>query len=231
MKDTGLKRRVSSVDVYDELHRELLLKEISPGSFIDVREKAEAYGTSIVPIREALLCLSETGLLVRERNKGFMVRQIHADEVRFAHDALRHLAEYYLSESGPTIVPLERNSFSESIDAVDPYMFFKQIIQAASRIFIPHVERQFRMNMNVISTTWCVLEGQLSLDGSGLRHLWNFVQLANAGNLSGALFQLNLYNSKMAHLNRKGHNIPQARQSNGLPVPQHKKLCSRTAPD
>nr|WP_255461713.1 GntR family transcriptional regulator [Brucella anthropi] len=210
---------VRSVDVYDRLRRELLLKQIKPGSFIDVREKSEIYGTSTVPIREALLCLSESGLLVRERNRGFLAQRFCAEEVLFAYDALRHLAEYFLERADYHV----RHTIQEpAADGVhdglgEPYFFLQKLIGSAARLFRPHSVRQFILNLNVVSTTWEIEGEQLLIQNADLSHLIAFNEHADGGNLRGAAQQLQ----------RFCHSYPGA---SIIPVSQ-RRLQSNVRPD
>lgn len=178
----------NSVNVYDQLRRELLLKELKPGTFIDVREKSEIYGTSTVPIREALLCLSESGLLVRERNRGFFVRHFHSDEVHFAYCALLHLSEYYLRRFSRDELPRMKSDPVAVID--DPYLFYQRVLGAATRIFGRHSVRHFTLNVDVVSSKWCITGGRFVVSDSKLSFLDSFARLAYADKLPAALNQL-----------------------------------------
>ncbi|PRA78141.1 hypothetical protein CQ054_22575 [Ochrobactrum sp. MYb29] len=183
---------VRSVDVYDQLRREILFRELSPGSYIDAREKSEAYGTSTVPVREALLRLSENGLLIRERNRGFAVRRFIPDEIAFAHDAIRHLSVFQREQSGRN----RSNDSSRKValiehgELADPYWFFNEVIKSASKIFSPYLLNQFFLNLNVVSTTWNIIDGKIVLPDTGLIYLSRFAGLAALNDFDGALRQL-----------------------------------------
>lgn len=191
-------RCVNSSDVYNQLRKELLLRELSPGSFVDAREKSETYGTSTVPIREALLRLSEAGLIIREKNRGFIVRHFNTNEVAFANDALNHLSRFYLEQISSTIRATDYASEYSELNNIncDPFLLLKQVTDSASKIFNPHSHRLFNLNIDVISTTWPVKDGKVEPSEAGLFYLMRFVRLANENDFPGALEQLYWYSYK-----------------------------------
>lgn len=68
--------------VYGHLRRAVLDGEIAPGERIAEVELGEKLGVSRTPIREALMRLTQDGLLVAEANRGVRVRTISAAEAR-----------------------------------------------------------------------------------------------------------------------------------------------------
>ncbi|ACO46325.1 GntR family transcriptional regulator [Deinococcus deserti] len=68
--------------VYGHLRRAVLDGEIAPGERIGEVELGERLGVSRTPIREALMRLTQDGLLVAEANRGVRVRTISATEAR-----------------------------------------------------------------------------------------------------------------------------------------------------
>ncbi|GGK14897.1 GntR family transcriptional regulator [Deinococcus malanensis] len=68
--------------VYGFLRRAVLDGEIAPGERIGEAELGERLGVSRTPIREALMRLTQDGLLVAEANRGVRVRTISATEAR-----------------------------------------------------------------------------------------------------------------------------------------------------
>ncbi|WP_034383285.1 GntR family transcriptional regulator [Deinococcus sp. YIM 77859] len=68
--------------VYEHLRRAVLDGEIAPGERIAEVELGEKLGVSRTPIREALMRLTQDGLLVAEANKGVRVRALSAAEAR-----------------------------------------------------------------------------------------------------------------------------------------------------
>lgn len=213
---------VRSLDVYDRIRQELLVKIIKPGSFIDVREKSEMYGTSTVPIREALLRLSEAGLIVRERNRGFIAQRFCPEEVLFAHDALKHLAEYFLTRAAVPVGHTVQGSVDGVHDCLgEPYFFLQKLISSASKLFRPLLVRQFILNLNVISTTWEISGDRLLIPNADQSHLLGFNQHADIGNLRGAAQHL----QRFCHSYLGSPIIPvnqQRLQSSGRPNLHHR---------
>lgn len=69
-------------EVYQHLRRSVLDGEFAPGERLGEVELGERLGVSRTPIREAMMRLTQDGLLVAEANKGVRVRRISADEAR-----------------------------------------------------------------------------------------------------------------------------------------------------
>ena len=66
--------------VYDHLRRAVLDGEIPPGERLGEVDLGERLGVSRTPIREALMRLTQDGLLTSEANKGVRVRRLTATE-------------------------------------------------------------------------------------------------------------------------------------------------------
>jgi DNA-binding GntR family transcriptional regulator len=67
--------------VYDQLRQKIISAEISPGETITMRELAQAFGVSLMPIREALWQLESEKVIVIESNKSIHVNTLTANEV------------------------------------------------------------------------------------------------------------------------------------------------------
>lgn len=68
--------------VYAHLRRAVLDGELAPGERLGEAELGERLGVSRTPIREAIMRLTQEGLLVAEANKGVRVRTVSAAEAR-----------------------------------------------------------------------------------------------------------------------------------------------------
>lgn len=68
--------------IYGHLRRAVLDGEIAPGERLGEAELGERLGVSRTPIREAIMRLTQEGLLVAEANKGVRVRTVSAGEAR-----------------------------------------------------------------------------------------------------------------------------------------------------
>jgi DNA-binding GntR family transcriptional regulator len=90
MSSTGLAVTPTLVadQVYESLRSAILTGELTAGSPLRVRDIAAMVGTSVMPVREAIRRLEETGLATRIAHKGSLVREftvaelIHIYEVR-----------------------------------------------------------------------------------------------------------------------------------------------------
>lgn len=90
MSSTGLAITPTLVadQVYEALRSAILTGELAAGSPLRVRDVAAMVGTSVMPVREAIRRLEETGLATRIAHKGAVVREftvtelIHIYEVR-----------------------------------------------------------------------------------------------------------------------------------------------------
>lgn len=73
-------------EIFDELRRAIVSGELVPGSLYSVHDLADRLGVSRTPVREALIQLSERGMVRFERNRGIRVLQtsLHDLEEVFA---------------------------------------------------------------------------------------------------------------------------------------------------
>lgn len=74
--------------VFELIHDAIMSGELPAGAQLKVRDLADQVGTSVMPVREAIRRLEESGLAVREPHKGAVVKTltqpelIHTYEVR-----------------------------------------------------------------------------------------------------------------------------------------------------
>lgn len=68
--------------VLQRVRAEIIAGESSPGTMYSVPTLASALGVSSTPVREALLELARTGLLVPVKNRGFRVKERSLQELR-----------------------------------------------------------------------------------------------------------------------------------------------------
>lgn len=78
--------------VAESLRAAILSGELEPGQTLVERQLATMLGVSKTPVREALIALSSSGLVVMSRNHGVVVRTLTSDEVRKIYE-LRMLLE------------------------------------------------------------------------------------------------------------------------------------------
>ncbi len=82
--------RASSVTAQDlvlsSLREAILAGVLSPGARLRQEDLAERFGTSRIPVREALRALEYEGLVASEPNRGFTVTELDADDVEEVYD-------------------------------------------------------------------------------------------------------------------------------------------------
>jgi DNA-binding GntR family transcriptional regulator len=72
--------------VVDAIRTAILDGRLKPGETLVERRLAESLGVSKTPVREALIALSTTGLVTVNPNRGAVVREVEADDVRKAYE-------------------------------------------------------------------------------------------------------------------------------------------------
>jgi DNA-binding GntR family transcriptional regulator len=77
--------------VYAMIHAAILNGELPAGSRLKVRDLAEQVGTSVMPVREAIRRLEETGLAERQPHKGAVVKSLTFEELIHVYDVRRLL--------------------------------------------------------------------------------------------------------------------------------------------
>ena len=77
--------------VYGMIHAAILNGELPAGSRLKVRDLAEQVGTSVMPVREAIRRLEETGLAERQPHKGAVVKSLTFEELIHVYDVRRLL--------------------------------------------------------------------------------------------------------------------------------------------
>lgn len=86
----------TSAETFEVLRKDIVSGRYPPMHLFDPRQLSSEYCTSVAPIREAMLRLSERGLLRWERNRGFFVEQISIASAVFYLDQLRSSYSYAL---------------------------------------------------------------------------------------------------------------------------------------
>ncbi|SDO22504.1 GntR family transcriptional regulator [Ensifer sp. YR511] len=79
----------ASVEVFEILRKDIISGRYEPMHFFDAKALSAEYITSVAPIREAMLRLSERGVLRWERNRGFFVERISGAAALFYLEQLR----------------------------------------------------------------------------------------------------------------------------------------------
>jgi DNA-binding GntR family transcriptional regulator len=94
---------VASARVADYLRAAILNGEIAPGERIRQEEVAEQFGTSRLPVREALRMLEAEGLTEHEPNKGARVPRLDRHQVDVIYQMRERLEPLALTESLPLL--------------------------------------------------------------------------------------------------------------------------------
>ncbi len=84
MKLNKLDAKTLRQQVYDQLRREIITGEIVPGQSIKLRDLAEQFGVSLMPVREALWQLESEKVIVIESNRSIHVNGLTARDMQEA---------------------------------------------------------------------------------------------------------------------------------------------------
>ena len=89
--------------VFDTIHAAIMSGELPAGTQLKIRNLAEQVGTSVMPVREAIRRLEESGLAVREPHKGAVVKNLTMTELLHTYQ-VRTLLEVEAARLGGTAV-------------------------------------------------------------------------------------------------------------------------------
>ena len=100
--------------VLASVRQAILSGVLSPGARLRQEELADVFGTSRIPVREALRALEYEGLVASEPHRGFTVTTLDADDVEEVYD-LRILLE---SEAVRLALPLLTDEDLEELEGL-----------------------------------------------------------------------------------------------------------------
>lgn len=89
--------------VFDTIHAAIMSGALPAGTQLKVRDLAEQVGTSVMPVREAIRRLEESGLAVREPHKGAVVKSLSMAELVQTYE-VRMLLEVEAARRGGSAV-------------------------------------------------------------------------------------------------------------------------------
>lgn len=121
-------------EVYDQLRDKIISAEILPGQTISLRELAQKFGVSLMPVREALWQLESERIIVIESNKRIRVNTLTAKEMEEAL-RLRLMLESTAAERACDLrpeeaVPKAKNLLETMETSVDrPKIFMRRNTQ------------------------------------------------------------------------------------------------------
>jgi len=161
----------TSARVADHLRTAILRGDILPGDRIRQEDVAERFGTSRLPVREALRMLEAEGLTEHEQNKGARVPRLSQHEVDVMYQMRERLEPLALTESIPNLDA----AVLERLDKVQRRIEANQDVEAFLEL-----DREFHL----LSYTGCRVEHVMSI----VTRLWNSTQHYRRAfvNLSGA---------------------------------------------
>lgn len=112
--------KVESVQekVYERLRELVISRQLAPGEKISIRQMAEAFGVSTMPVREALRKLEAEGMVTFERN-GIVIRQLSAREVEQFFEIRIRLETLGVSWALPNINETDEKRFEELVEEMD----------------------------------------------------------------------------------------------------------------
>lgn len=83
---TSIPPKLVADQVYETLRSKILVGELPAGSPLRVRTVAQWVGTSVMPVREAIRRLEETGLAIRFPHRGAVVKEFTVAELIHVYD-------------------------------------------------------------------------------------------------------------------------------------------------
>ena len=83
--------KVANIAIYNELKRRIIEMEYPPGSAIVEKDLISEFKVSRTPVREAILKLSQNGLVDLKPRVGTYVSQIDLSEVKYAYEVKKNL--------------------------------------------------------------------------------------------------------------------------------------------
>lgn len=125
---------VRSVDVYDQLRREILHKNILPNSFINVQYFSETFSVSSVPIR-------------------YVVRHFEDDEILHAYHGLQHISSLCVRNKKINCNKADQAYVAALDETKNAFEILKKVGLCAASLFKPHIQRVFNLHIDAISTT------------------------------------------------------------------------------
>jgi len=81
----------ANIEIFNELKRRIIEMEYKPGDIINEKNLIDEFGVSRTPIREAILKLSQIGLLEIKPRIGTYVSQIDLNSVKHAYEIKKNL--------------------------------------------------------------------------------------------------------------------------------------------
>lgn len=108
--------------IADAVTSAILAQVLLPGTKLGERELAQACGTSRAVVKQALLILSETGLVETRKNRGASVAKLTTQEAYDLFEALTTLEQGVAVQLMHRMAPAEWDVLQEHVDQIQTYM-------------------------------------------------------------------------------------------------------------
>jgi DNA-binding GntR family transcriptional regulator len=148
-----------SARVAEFVRRAILDGEIRPGERIRQEEVAERFGTSRLPVREALRMLAAEGLTEHVANKGTRVPRLSMHEVDVVYQMRERLEPLALSESIPDLTGDDLRRLADVQDQIEADADLSSFIT---------LDREFHL----LTYSACRIDSLMSI----VTRLWNSTQ-------------------------------------------------------
>ncbi len=139
---------VSAKDqIYESLKQDILSNKYQPGDIIQIDRIAAEYGVSATPIREILLRLEGTGLIVLIPNKGAQVNEIKTKDIKDIWEIRKVLECYAGRISAQLISEQEIDPIMERVKSLYERAFDKDVYTRVDddlhRLLYSHIDNEF----------------------------------------------------------------------------------------
>jgi DNA-binding GntR family transcriptional regulator len=166
---------VASQRIAEHLREQIITGVLQPGARIRQEELAQAFGSSRLPVREALRILQSQGLVVLKANSGAWVSRMDRDEFELAYKIRERVEPLALSESIPNlgadaVAALEEiQGEIEATDSVDRFLQLDRELHLLSYSGNPYVELR-----DMVEKLWNTTEQyrRAYVQGSGHQRDW-----------------------------------------------------------
>lgn len=172
--------------VYAVIHAAILSGDLPAGSRLKVRDLAEQVGTSVMPVREAIRRLEETGLAEREPHKGAVVKSLSFEELIHVYDVRRLLETEAARLGSENVTPEDCDRMQSEYElmrkAIDERQVIALLDHDEAMLAILYEAAGNPVLLQMIRALWqqCraykIVGAQGSLDAEGDDSLWRYQQ-------------------------------------------------------
>ncbi len=109
---------------------------LAPGARLRQEELAEAFGTSRIPVREALRALEYEGLVTSEPNRGFTVTSIDGDDVDEIYELRALLEGEAVRLAVPLLTDADLDDLKDILDSIRASSTPEEEIRSRDRFYL-----------------------------------------------------------------------------------------------